>query len=218
MNPIAFTTVATNANVVGALMAARALAAGVGRAFLMGYDYRVATSTTVGSVAPLIRAGGGLSLSASLDLYAALGVPIDRVILGLPLYGRTWQTVDQSLGANRVDGTSGTVFFFRDLASLGAEGTILAADTDTLESSVRLVRAVDGAIYQTYYDSPATFAPKLALVDGRGLAGVGFWALGYQPDPAWWALVGTAFGAPPTNADTAPASVADPSGAASQPR
>jgi len=218
VNPIAYTTVATNANVVGALMAARALAAGVGRAFLMGYDYRVATSTAVGSVAPLIRAGGGLSLSASLDLYAALGVPLDRVILGLPLYGRTWQTVDQSLAANRVDGTSGTVFFFRDLASLGAEGTILAADTDTLESSVRLVRAVDGAIYQTYYDSPATFTPKLALVGGRGLAGVGFWALGYERDPAWWDLVGATFGALSSPADTAPATVADPAGAASQPR
>jgi spore germination protein YaaH len=218
MNPIAYTTVATNANVIGALMAARALAAGVGRAFLMGYDYRAAGATTVGSVAPLVRAGGGLSLSASLDLYAAFGVPMDRVILGLPLYGRTWQTADQGLGAQQVAGTSGSVFLFRDLATLGAQGTTLAADTDTLESSARLVRAVDGAIYQTYYDSPATITPKLALVGARGLAGVGFWALGYDRDPSYWQLVGTTFGAPSTTAGATVRVVEDPARTPAKPR
>jgi spore germination protein YaaH len=217
-NPIAYTTVATNANVIGALMAARALAAGVGHAFLMGYDYRTAGATTVGSVAPLVRAGGGLSLSASLDLYATFGVPLDRVILGLPLYGRTWQTADQGFGAQQVAGTSGSVFFFRDLAALGAQGTIVAADTDALESSARLVRSVDGAIYQTYYDSPTTIAPKLALVGARGLAGVGFWALGYDRDQTYWRLVGSTFGALSTTADALPHWVGDPARAPTQPR
>jgi len=31
-----------------------------------------------------------------------------------------------------------------------------------------------------YVDSPATLAPKLALANERGLAGVGFWAIGYE--------------------------------------
>jgi GH18 family chitinase len=199
-------------------MAARALAAGVTHAFLMGYDYRTSGSTTVGSVAPLVRAGGGLSLSASLDLYAAEGVPLDRVILGLPLYGRTWQTVDAALGAQRVPDAQGDVFLFRDLAALSAEGTTLAADTDTLESSARLVRGLDGAIYQTYYDSPATIAPKLALIGARGLAGLGFWALGYDGDPAYWSLVGATFGVARTTADATLDGVADPLHRAAQPR
>jgi spore germination protein YaaH len=218
VNPIAYTTVATNANVLGALMAARALAAGVGHAFLMGYDYRTAGAATVGSVAPLVRAGGGLSLSASLDLYAARGVPLDRVILGLPLYGRTWQTTDQAFGAGQVAGKAGSVFFFRDLESLRAKGTILAADTDTIESSARLIRGVDGIIYQTYYDSPATIAPKLALVAARGLAGAGFWALGYDRDPAYWELVGATFGAVSATAGVASLWLADTPGVAAHPR
>jgi spore germination protein YaaH len=193
-NPVAFTTVATNANVSGAKMAASALGAGVGAAFLMGYDYRVSDSTTVGSVAPLVRAGGGLSLSASLDLYAAEGVPLDRVVLGLPLYGRTWQTTDEGFAPERVAGTSGEVFFYRDLAALEGEGTVVLSDTDSLESSSRIVRDVGGVIYQTYYDTPASLAPKLQLASDRGLAGVGFWALGYDRDPAYWDLVGATFG------------------------
>jgi hypothetical protein len=31
-----------------------------------------------------------------------------------------------------------------------------------------------------YVDSPATLAPKLALANERGLAGAGFWAIGYE--------------------------------------
>ena len=31
-----------------------------------------------------------------------------------------------------------------------------------------------------YYDSPRSLTPKLALADERGLAGAGFWAIGYE--------------------------------------
>jgi hypothetical protein len=31
-----------------------------------------------------------------------------------------------------------------------------------------------------YVDSPRTLAPKMALADERGLAGAGFWAIGYE--------------------------------------
>ena len=210
-NAIAFTTVATNANVSGAKMAASALAAGVAYAFLMGYDYRSADSTLVGSIAPLVRAGGGLSLSASLDVYAAEQVPLGRVILGLPLYGRTWQTADEGPAPERLAGTSGEVFFFRDLATLEGQGTVVAMDTDGIESSARLVRDVEGVIYQTYYDTPASIAPKLQLAADRGLAGIGFWALGYDRDPAYWEVVEATFGTPAAAADaTAPDAGAAP--------
>jgi hypothetical protein len=31
-----------------------------------------------------------------------------------------------------------------------------------------------------YYDSPRSLTPKLQLADQRGLAGAGFWAIGYE--------------------------------------
>lgn len=197
-NPIAMSTVATNGNVSGARMASKALAAGVGRAFLMGYAYRTALTSPVGSISPLARTDGGLSLSSSLDLYAAAQVPLSRVLVGLPLYGRTWETVDAGFRAGRVPATSGKVFLVRNLPAVQAEGTVLAADYDGVESSARLVREVDGKIYQTYYDSPASLAAKFALVFRRGLAGIGLWTLGYDgANPAYWNLIGATFG-PPT--------------------
>jgi glycosyl hydrolase family 18 (putative chitinase) len=198
VNPIAFSSVATNANTSGAKMASKALAAGVGRSFLMGYNYRTAGAMEVGSIDPVVHAAGGLSLSVSLDMYAAQGVPLSQVVLGLPLYGRTWQTVDATLRGARFPEVPGEVVFVRDLATLRTEGTVLAEDLDPIESSARLVRQVGDAIYQTYYDSPASFGPKFALVFSRGLAGVGFWALGYDGGQAdYWNLVGATFG-PPT--------------------
>ena len=43
-----------------------------------------------------------------------------------------------------------------------------------------------------YYDSPRSLSPKLALADERGLAGVGFWAIGYERGlPGYTELIDT---------------------------
>ncbi len=92
-------SVATGAGPLGAGMAAVAADAGVDRIFLMGYDYRVAASSP-GASAPLDRSDGGeRSLRWSLDLYDALGVPREKLLLGLPLYGMTWPVAGPVIGA-----------------------------------------------------------------------------------------------------------------------
>ena len=43
-----------------------------------------------------------------------------------------------------------------------------------------------------YYDSPRSLTPKLALADERGLAGAGFWAIGYERGlPGYTELIAT---------------------------
>ncbi len=91
-------TVATSAGALGAAMAAAAVAAGADRVFLMGYDYRVAGSSP-GATSPLERSDGDRDLVWSIDLYAAAGVPPERTLLGLPLYGMTWPVTGPVLGA-----------------------------------------------------------------------------------------------------------------------
>jgi Predicted glycosyl hydrolase len=197
VNPNAQISVATNANVSGARMAAAALAAGVDRAFLMGYNYRVATSSPVGSIDPIVRSDGGLSLSASLDLYAQYGVPLDRVILGIGYYGRTWPTVGPELHATRQTDTatygSSNVFYPRTLPG-SAVGTTL--DYDQVEQAARLVSwdAVRSTWVQTYYNDSVTLAAKMAFINQRSLAGLGIWALGYDRGQTGnWNAVAAAF-------------------------
>lgn len=199
VNPNAQISVATNANVSGARMAAAALNAGVDRAFLMGYNYRVAGSSPVGAIDPIVRADGGLSLSASLDLYTQYAVPLDRVILGIGYYGRTWATVGPELHSMRQTDTatygSSRVFYPRTLPE-SAVGTTL--DYDTVEQAARLVSwdAAHNTWVQTYYNDSVTLAAKLDFMNQRGLAGLGIWALGYDRGQTGnWNAIAAAFSA-----------------------
>ena len=92
-------SVATQANVLGAAMALGATEANVDRIFMMAYDYRTGTSDP-GATSPIARRDGvEKDIPWSLDLYAAVGVPPAKLLLGLPLYGVTWPVVGPEIGA-----------------------------------------------------------------------------------------------------------------------
>jgi spore germination protein YaaH len=171
-------SVATQANVRGSWMALAATSNGADRVFVMGYDYRVAGSEP-GASAPLDRLDDERDLAWSLDQYETVGVPLDRTILGLPLYGMRWPVAGPELGAPRTG--RGEVWIpRRNLALLG--DPTLVETHDPVESVELLARpSPDGGGWEAVYvDSPSTLARKLALADERGLAGGGFWALGYE--------------------------------------
>src|SRR6185369_5831424 len=89
--PGATLTVATEAGLRGTGNAVAAAAAGVDRIFLMGYDYHWSGSQP-GASSPVDRSDGLYSLRWSIDQYVEAGVPRDHIVLGLPLYGMSWQT------------------------------------------------------------------------------------------------------------------------------
>jgi spore germination protein YaaH len=194
-------SVATGAAVRGTAMAAAAAAAGADRVFLMGYDYHTAGSQP-GASAPLGRRDGSeKTLAWSLDLYRLAGVPADRTLLGLPLYGVSWPTTGPELGAPSTG--KGDVWVpRRNLADLTDDAE--SAQTDPIESVEMLARRSGSGWRSTYFDSPATLTPKLALADGRGLAGAGFWAIGYERGlPDYTDLIAT-FASGKLEASTAP--------------
>ena len=188
-------SVATGAGPTGAAMAKVAADAGADRIFLMGYDYRVPSSSP-GASAPLDRSDGGQrSLRWSLDLYETLGVPADRLLLGLPLYGLTWPVAGPVIGAPETGrGDHWIPAQHRDILRDGDIEPML----DEIEQVEVYVQASDGSwgaptpgasldpddLDRTwtaiYVDSPRTLAPKLTLANERGLAGGGFWAIGYE--------------------------------------
>ena len=176
--PDAQVSVATQGNTRGAAMAAAAATAGADRIFLMGYDYRYEGSNA-GATSPLERADGeAADLVTSLDLYATLGVPVERTLLGLPLYGMTWPVDGPELYAPAV--TEGNEWIPRLNLRVFDDPTF-APTYDALESvEFYSVQGDDGAWNAVYFDSPRSLTPKLALADARGLAGVGFWAVGYE--------------------------------------
>jgi spore germination protein YaaH len=176
-DPAAEVSVATGASHLGAAMAAAASAAGADRVFLMGYDYRVAGSAP-GATSPIDRLDGEeKDLVWSLDLYASLGVPVERTILGLPLYGVTWPVLGPGFGAAAIG--RGDAWVPR--RNLGLFGDPTFAPTFDPTESVEFYATGDGEEWDAvYFDSPRSLGPKLALANERGLAGAGFWAIGYE--------------------------------------
>jgi hypothetical protein len=211
-------SVATTAGERGAAMAAAAVGAGADRVFLMGYDYHWAGSDP-GASAPIDRLDGATKdLVWTLDTYAAAGVPVERTLLGLPLYGMTWPTLGPGIGSpatgrgdawvprwnlsvfddpdfeptyepvESVEFYAVTADGQRPVTEPAEEGigagevgspdelgngpepgaAEVSADPDDTEWSA------------VYFDSPRSLTPKLALADARGLAGAGFWAIGYE--------------------------------------
>ncbi len=186
-DPVAQVSVATGASHTGAAMAAAAAAAGADRIFLMAYDYRVAGSSP-GGTSPIDRTDGEeKDIVWSLDLYDLLGVPVERTILGLPLYGVTWPVIGPEFGSAAIG--RGDSWVPRRNLDVFASPTFEPTLDET--ESVEFYAAPDGDEWDAvYFDSPRSLRPKLALADERGLVGAGFWAIGYERGlPDYTALI-----------------------------
>jgi spore germination protein YaaH len=196
-NPTATVSVATNANTSGAQMAKRAADAGADRIFIMGYAYRSAGSNP-GAIAPLTgrSSPSGLDIRWTIDRYAAEGVPLGRVLLGLPYYGMTWPTASSALGAARTG--SGTTYTPRkQIGKPASLGVSLRYEPGESVSWYAWYDKVAKTWRQVFYDTPTSLRPKYAYAISRHLAGVGIWALGYDRGvPGYWSLLKTMFGPP----------------------
>ena len=174
--PGARVSVATMANGSGANLAAAAVWSGADRVFLMGYDFHWSGSDP-GAVAPIERVDGGASLTTAIGQYAAAGVPAERIILGLPLYGRSWPVVASYRYAPRA-GNGLTWLPSKHVKQLSSAAFVPFTD---ITEVVEFVAQPSGDTWRAvFYDSPRTLAAKLGLARAKGYAGAGFWAIGYE--------------------------------------
>jgi len=174
--PKARVSVATEAGERGVGNAATAAAAGVDRIFLMGYDYHWSGSQP-GASSPVDRTDGLYDLRWSIDSYVEAGVPRDRILLGLPLYGMTWRSTGPDRFSPVVGNGKSWILDGNLDVLLDPE---FEPQRDPIEHAEFFVEQDDDTWLHTYYDSPATLRLKLALARDHGLAGGGFWAIGYE--------------------------------------
>jgi hypothetical protein len=177
-NSHATLTVATTSGYNGSDLARAALAGGADRVFLMGYDYHWAGSSA-GASAPIVSRDSSHDLLASITNYVNAGIPRTKILLGLPLYGMSWPVAGPDRAAPVVGrGTTWIPSAHTDV--LLAPGFAPMLD-DQEVTDYFVVPSATGWV-ATYYDSPRTLQPKLELARSQGLAGAGFWALGYEKD------------------------------------
>ena len=168
--------------------------------FIMGYDYRSAGSSPVGSIAPLTS--GGYDIRETLAAYTAR-VPASRLILGVPYYGRAWSTDASTFGAANVSGAkfgqSASAIYANAMGLLSAHGrryhaTEAVAWTAWRQETCTTTYGCVESWRQVYFDDATALKAKYDLVNQHDLRGVGLWALGYDDDrPELWAALAEKF-------------------------
>lgn len=150
---------------------------------LMSYDFHGAWEGVTGFHAPLYPSANApyshpastYAVDSAVQGYLAVGVPAQKIVIGLPFYGRGWT------------GVATTDYGLWQPATAAAPGTYEAGieDYKVLKQLTYPVyrNEVAGAVWKfngtTFwsYDDPQSIAQKVGYVEQRGLGGVMIWSL-----------------------------------------
>jgi spore germination protein YaaH len=161
---------------------------------VMGYDYYWSGSTTAGPVAPLV--GENYNISRTIDTYLAVGVPSQKLLLGVPWYGLDWPVQNNTRKAPAT-GTASSVLY-----NVAEPKALVNGKSFNQTTKVPWFSYLNGsAWHQVWYDDSLSLALKYALVNSRALGGIGIWALSYDAGKSEiWTGIRSAF--PPTSVET----------------
>lgn len=158
-----------------------ALAAICDVGIMMGYDYSWAGSPTAGPVAPLT--GRSFTVTRSIDTWLEKGFPASRLVLAMPLYGREWAVESRQPGSTVLPTVPSRA---RTFASIVADVQAQSSVHDPTTASAWFT--TEGPpLRQTWWDDSLALAAKVQFARERQLAGIAYWALGYDGGhPAVW--------------------------------
>lgn len=147
---------------------------------IMGYDYYYSGSSQAGPTDPLygFSSSYDYSLSRSVSYYLNAGIPSSKLILGLPYYGREWETTSNVVLANTTGANvySRTYRFVKDNAS----GFYINPVSNTRSSSTGYIFQNAGTWRQCWISEADNLKDRYELVHRRNLRGIGIWTLGYD--------------------------------------
>lgn len=147
---------------------------------IMGYDYYYSGSAQAGPTDPLygFTSGYDYSLSRSVSYYLNAGIPTSKLILGLPYYGREWETTTNTIPGNTTGANvfSRTYKFVRDNTS----GNYINPTINTRSSSLDYIFQNAGTWRQCWLSKEDNLKDRYDLVRRRNLKGIGIWTLGYD--------------------------------------
>ncbi|XP_030544539.2 class V chitinase CHIT5b-like [Rhodamnia argentea] len=149
----------------------------------MCYDYHGSWDTSAtGAHAAFFDPNSNISSSYGLRSWIQAGLPRKKVVMGLPLYGRTWELKDPSvhgIGAPAVG------------LGPGKDGVLTYSQVETFNKKNNATVQYDATTVSTYsfkgtswvgYDDVVSTATKVGLAQALGLRGYFFWALSYDKD------------------------------------
>jgi spore germination protein YaaH len=150
---------------------------------IMGYDYYWSGSANAGPNDPLYHftpvASYNRTLSRSTTYYHQQGAPKEKIILGLPYYGREWPVSSQTLPATTT-GTGNAVFYRNVKNNVSGFYSQANRNYEPNSRSVYYNFTNSGVLRQHFISEEEELAERMDFANKRGLAGIGIWALGYD--------------------------------------
>ncbi|HEV7230242.1 MAG TPA: glycosyl hydrolase family 18 protein [Bacteroidia bacterium] len=147
---------------------------------IMGYDYYYGGSTTAGPSDPLydFQTGYNYDHSKSITAYLKAGVPLNKLLLGVPYYGETWATT-AGTAPSATSGT-GTSLIYNTMRA-NASGNYSVANMHWEPNSFTPYFAYNsGGWHQAWIDNDYSMGKRYDVVNQRGIGGIGIWAMGYD--------------------------------------
>ncbi|KAJ4709641.1 putative Chitinase [Melia azedarach] len=152
----------------------------------MCFDYHGSwDNTTTGAHAALYDDKSNVSTSYGLKSWLLAGVPKTKLVMGLPLYGRSWKLKDPNIhgiGAPAVDvgpgveGDKGVLPFSQVEEFNRVNGATVVYDVDSVSTYSYAGSAWIG------YDDPTSTTVKIGFAQALGLRGYFFWAISFDSD------------------------------------
>jgi spore germination protein YaaH len=120
-------------------------------------------------------------------------IPRDKLIMGIPFYGRYWALL------NSGGDIAGKAFTVSNIETITRHYTSKTW-YDTLNHCARATvtvdagdpgmdllggRKLDAGVYDIWYENDRSYETKMRLCREYGIAGVGSWALGQEPERIW---------------------------------
>lgn len=149
---------------------------------VMAYDFHYIYSYFTGPVAPI----GGAPKVREYDIKTALTemvnvVPAEKIILGIPLYGYEWETINDQPGAATIPGGGSIASNRRTREVLASCDNCLKAFDDQAKQPYIIFPDGD-YFHQIFYEDEQSIKEKLKLAEEYGIGGIALWALGYEGD------------------------------------
>ena len=142
---------------------------------VMGYDEHYSGSSESGSVASLSWS------REAIESTLACGVPMEKLILGVPFYTRVWEHTTNSKGAVSLSSSAYSMEkAYEVMTELGGE---FSYDEETEQNYCEAEK--DGVVYKCWLEDAQSVEKRARLAKEYEIAGVGAWKRGFEAEGIW---------------------------------
>ncbi len=147
---------------------------------IMGYDYYWNGSSQAGPIDPhySMTSGYNYNVSRTISYYQSEGMPLEKMLIGVPYYAREWPTAS-GIAPSSTTG-NGSAYTWANIMN-NTSGNYIPENKHIEPNSFGPYYAYyDNGWYQCFLNDVNSLERRYEMVNYRGLAGIGIWALGYD--------------------------------------